>query len=671
MKPSRKPGRKTPRTLTGRERVVIEGITPLVDYGRYPIKRVAGEAVVVEADCFADGHDLLACVLQYRHEKDGDWSETPMRELGNDRWRAAFDVERLGAWHYGVMAWIDPLRSWRHEFARRVETDDLLLAAQGGAALIVAAAARVPDDESRSRLEAWARALREAPGDKIKEIALDDELLTLAAAYAERTGAVRTSLDLRVIVERERARFSAWYEMFPRSAADEPDAHGTFDDVIKRLPYVAEMGFDILYLAPIHPIGRERRKGKNNAVTAADTEVGSPWAIGAAEGGHMAVHPALGTLRDFHRLLETARAHGLEIALDIAFQCAPDHPYVSKHPKWFRRRADGTVQYAENPPKKYQDIYPLNFESEDWSALWDELRRIFRFWIDQGVRVFRVDNPHTKPFRFWEWVIAEIKRDYPEVIFLSEAFTRPKIMQRLAKLGFTQSYTYFTWRNTKQELVEYFTELTHSPSREYFRPNCWPNTPDILPESLRNRGAPAFTLRLTLAATLAANYGIYGPAFELMENTPRDSVSEEYFNSEKYEIGHWDVARADSLAPFIARINRIRHANPALQSDSSLRFHAVDNDMLICYSKAAGNNVILVVANLDLQYAQSGWIELDLAVLGIAPDPQFEMRDLLSDDRYQWHGRRNFVRLDPAVAPAHIFQLRRPAPAAGASATHG
>jgi len=462
-----------------------------------------------------------------------------------------------------------------------------------------------------------------------------------------------------VTVDRERARFSTWYELFPRSAAQTPGAHGTFDDVRRRLPYIAGMGFDVLYLPPIHPIGRERRKGVNNAVAAAPGDVGSPWAIGAAEGGHKAVHPQLGTHADFRRLLADARTCGIEIALDIAFQCAPDHPYVTDHPQWFRWRPDGTVQYAENPPKKYQDIYPFNFESADWQALWRELREVIAFWIDQGVLLFRVDNPHTKPFRFWERVIAEIRREHPDVLFLAEAFTRPRIMHRLAKVGFSQSYTYFTWRNTKAELTEYFTELAQGPGREYFRPNCWPNTPDILHEYLQRGGAPAFRARLVLAATLAANYGIYGPAFELMEHTPREPGSEEYLNSEKYQVRHWDLERPDSLAPLIGKINRIRQANPALQSDWSLRFHPVDNDALICYSKtaAAQGNAIVVVVNLDPESAQSGWVALDLAVLGLAADLSFEVHDLLSGARYTWHGSRNYVRLDPSRSPAHIFEL--------------
>ncbi|GIX28172.1 MAG: hypothetical protein KatS3mg123_2053 [Burkholderiales bacterium] len=402
-----------------------------------------------------------------------------------------------------------------------------------------------------------------------------------------------------------------------------------------------------------------RRKGKNNVVKAGPDDVGSPWAIGAAEGGHKAVHPQLGTLADFRRLVEKAREHGLEIALDIAFQCAPDHPYVKEHPEWFRWRPDGTVQYAENPPKKYQDIYPFHFEGEAWASLWAELKSVFEFWIEQGVKIFRVDNPHTKPFPFWEWVIGELKKAHPELIFLSEAFTRPKVMHRLAKLGFTQSYTYFAWRNTKQELTDYFTELTQGEGREYFRPNVWPNTPDILTEFLQFGGRPAFTCRLLLAATLAASYGIYGPAFELQEHEPREPGSEEYKDSEKYQLRHWDLDRPDSLRDLIARVNAIRRENPALQSDWSLTFLPVDNDQLIAYMKSTedGSNLMIMVVNLDPYHAQAGWVELDLEALGLDPRSPYQMHELLSGARYLWNGARNFVQLAPGMG--HVFRLRR------------
>jgi starch synthase (maltosyl-transferring) len=464
-----------------------------------------------------------------------------------------------------------------------------------------------------------------------------------------------------LVVERERARFSAWYELFPRSAAAEPGRHGTFKDVEKRLPYIAELGFDVLYLPPIHPVGRERRKGKNNAIAAAPEDVGSPWAIGAKEGGHKAIHPQLGTHEDFRHLLKAAAKHGLEIALDIAYQCAPDHPYVKAHPEWFRKRPDGSIQYAENPPKKYEDIYPFDFECEDWKALWQELKSVLDFWIAEGVKILRVDNPHTKAFPFWEWAIAEVRREHPDVIFLAEAFTRPKVMHRLAKLGYTQSYTYFAWRNTRHELTEYFTELARGPGKDYFRPNVWPNTPDILTEALQVGGRAAFMQRFALAATLAASYGIYGPAFELMAHRPREPGSEEYLDSEKYQLRHWDLERADSLRAYIAAFNRIRRENPALQADGSLRFFATDNEQLIAYAKQTPDraNQIVCVVNLSPHHTHGGWVELDLAMLGIEPGRPYQMHDLLSGARYLWTGPRNFVQLDPQRSPAHVFRVRR------------
>jgi len=421
------------------------------------------------------------------------------------------------------------------------------------------------------------------------------------------------------------------------------------------------MGFDVLYLPPIHPIGRNFRKGKNNALTTTPEDPGSPWAIGAAEGGHKAIHPQLGTLEDFRRFVTKAQEYGIELALDLAYQCTPDHPYVQAHPQWFRHRPDGSIQYAENPPKKYQDIYPIDFETEDWQALWEELKSIVQFWIDQGVRIFRVDNPHTKSFYFWEWMISDIRKSHPDVLFLSEAFTRPKVRYRLAKLGFSQSYTYFAWRNTKQELTQYLTELTQTEVREYFRPNFWPNTPDILTEYLQFGGRPAFVARLVLAATLGSNYGIYGPAFELCENRPREAGSEEYLDSEKYEIRHWDLDHPESLKEIIGRVNRIRRENPALQSNERLLFHEIDNDQLICYSKHSedGANVMVVVVNLDPHHTHAGWMELDLGKLGLPADHPYQVHDLLSEARYLWHGSRNYIQLNPQSMPAHIFRIRR------------
>ena len=665
MSGSGKPSRSKAAAGVPAVRAVIEAVAPAVDGGRFPIKRVLGEEVVVEADCFADGHDELACLVLYRYEGDTVWRSVTMVALGNDRWRAAFTVDRIGAYRYTVTAWVDAFLSWRHDFARRVDAEDLLVAAQVGAALIDDAASRSRAAAKR-RLAAWAKRLRgEQDPAALTALALDDDLALLAREYPDRAFAATHPVELVVHVDRDRARYSTWYELFPRSTGPKRDVHGTFKDCDAILPYVAAMGFDVLYFPPIHPVGRERRKGPNNSLVQSSSDVGSPWAIGAVEGGHTAVHPALGTLADFRKLIASAAKHGLEVALDIAFQCAPDHPWVTEHPEWFRWRPDGTVQYAENPPKKYQDIYPFNFESEHWQDLWNALADVFSFWIGEGVRIFRVDNPHTKPFAFWEWLIARVRGDHPVVVFLSEAFTRPKIMHRLAKLGFTQSYTYFTWRNTKQELTEYFTELTKDPSREYFRPNCWPNTPDILNEYLQIGGRPAFMARVVLAATLSANYGIYGPAYELMEHTPREAGSEEYRDSEKYQLRHWDLSRADSLADFIGRINRARRDNMALQQDWSLRFFAVDNEQLICYAKTSADrdnivdNIVVVVVNLDPAHTQSGWVDIDLAALGMEDDSTYQMHDLLTDARYLWHGRRNFVQLDPSRVPAHVLRLRR------------
>ena len=635
---------------------VIEKVAPQVDGARFAVKRVVGEDIVVSADCFAHGHERVACVVRYRGPGDAKWTELEMQPLGNDRWQARFTVDRLGAWQYRVACWIDHLTSWRDGFLRRVDAEDLRIAAVAGAELVAASAANAGGAE-RERLEQWSQGLREQPQpERLRALATDEALLELARRHAPRSGATQT-VPFPAFVDRERARFSAWYECFPRSMAAQPGAHGTFADLEARLDDIRAAGFDVVYLPPIHPIGRTKRKGRNNVPVSQPGDVGSPWAIGAAEGGHTAIHPQLGTIEDFRRLVRAARSRGLEIALDVAFQVAPDHPWVAEHPLWFRRRPDGSVQFAENPPKKYEDIYPLDFDTRDWRALWRAMRDVFHFWLAHGVEIFRVDNPHTKPFPFWEWLIRDIRRDHPRAIFLAEAFTRPRVMHRLAKLGFSQSYTYFTWRVTKAELTEYFTELAQSPAREYFRPNCWPNTPDILPYHLQNAPLEAFRIRLLLAATLAASYGIYGPAFELGENRPRDADSEEYLDSEKYEIKRWEAQRSAGLAPLIARLNAIRRAHPALQSDWSLVFHPTDNDQLLCYSKRAGGDRILVAVNLDPRNVQNGWVEIDLAALDLPEDAPCSVHDLLGGETYQWRGRRNFLQLDPRAGPAHIFEV--------------
>ena len=649
----------------GRVRVVIESVTPSVDGGRFPAKRIVGDRVEVEADCFADGHDRIACRLLWRRAGAGEWQRTPMQPLVNDRWRGVFTVDAVGSWEYTVCAWVDPFLSWEHDFSRRIELDDLRIAAATGAELIGQAAQRAGSGSDGALLHAWARELAEAAAhaqeaEALRRIGADEARAAVCARYPDTSHALTCQQVFGLTVERERARFSAWYEFFPRSASADPDRHGSFADCEAWLPYVKRMGFDVIYFPPIHPIGRSRRKGPNNTLEARPGDVGSPWAIGAAEGGHDAILGELGTLDDFRRLVKAAGAMGIDIALDLAFQCAPDHPWVTEHPEWFRRRADGSIQYAENPPKKYQDIYPFDFETPQWRGLWLALAGVVEHWMAQGVRVFRVDNPHTKAFPFWEWMIARARALQPDVIFLSEAFTRPRVMHRLAKLGFSQSYTYYTWRNSKQELTAYFTELTRGAGPEYFRPNVWPNTPDILPAALQYGGRPVFMTRVALAATLAASYGIYGPAYELLEHQALRAGGEEYLDSEKFQRRVWDRAREDSLADFIGVLNRARRDNPALQHDAGLRFLDIDNDQLIAYAKTSpdGANTVVCVVNLDPHHTQSGWLTLDPGAFGMQPGQAYQLHDLISGAHFLWHGPRNYVSLDPRRAPAHVMQLR-------------
>jgi starch synthase (maltosyl-transferring) len=648
--------------LDGRRRVVIEGITPQVEAGRFPAKRTVGDQVRVEADIFTDGHDAVAASLRARREGSSEWTEIPMQPLVNDRWFATFRVGELGRYGFKVQGWVDHFETWRRDLLKRIAAEsDALVDYLIGAELVAAAAIRATgaDHEWLNERAAVLRAGKKPAALRIH--ATDPMLHELALRYPDKRFVTESDNELTIVVDPVRARFSSWYEFFPRSTAAQAGKHGTFADCEKRLSYAAEMGFNVIYLPPVHPIGRTFRKGRNNVPEAAPGDSGSPWAIGAAEGGHKSILGELGTLADFKRFVAKATKLNLSIALDIAFQVAPDHPYVREHEAWFRKRPDGTIQYAENPPKKYQDIYPFDFESEDWAAMWEELKSVFLYWIGQGVTIFRVDNPHTKAFPFWEWVIAEIKRDHPEVFFLAEAFTRPKIMYRLAKLGFGQSYTYFPWRNAKQEIATYLTELTQTPVREFFRPNQWPNTPDILTEFLQMGGRPAFVIRLLLAATLGANYGIYGPAFELLENRPVRHGSEEYLDSEKYEIRLWDLERPDSLRPLITRVNEIRNTNPALQNDWSLKFHFADNDQILCYSKESDDrtNLLLMVVNLDPHHTQSGFVTLPLDELEIPQDRAYEAEDLLSGERYLWHGLRNYVELNPSRVSGHILKIHR------------
>jgi starch synthase (maltosyl-transferring) len=652
----------------GRRRVVIERVSPEIEAGAFPAKRSLGERVTVEADVFADGHDALSCVLRWRHESSQLWNDVPMVPVVNDRWRGEFMVGELGRYFYTVQGWVDAFETWSRQFAKRVEAGQEITQELEVAARMIESAASRADGSDSNRLLAYAGAMRK--GRATASSALGGELAQLMDRYADKSLAVTYSRELAVTVDPERARFSAWYELFPRSAGD-PGAgraqgalspgHGNFAAVERRLPEIAEMGFDVLYLPPIHPIGHTNRKGANNATTAGPDEPGSPWAIGSEEGGHKSINPLLGTLEDFRHLIDAAREHGIEVALDIAFQCSPDHPYTREHPEWFKHRPDGTIQYAENPPKKYEDIFPFDFESESWRELWDELLSIVLYWVDQGVTILRIDNPHTKPFAFWEWLIAEVKRRHPDVILLSEAFTRPKVMFRLAKVGFTQSYTYFAWRNTPSELAQYFTELTQPPVSEFFRANLWPNTPDILTEYLQTGGRPAFAARFLLAATLGANYGIYGPAFELCEGRAREPGSEEYLDSEKYQIRTWDRNSPDSLRELITLVNRVRHENPALQSDRGLRFHPTENDHLIAYTKSTPDlaDVVLTVVNVDPHHTQAGMITLPIEELGIRRDRGYQAHELLSGARYLWNGPRNFVEINPHSIPAQIFRFRR------------
>jgi starch synthase (maltosyl-transferring) len=651
-------------TQDGRRRVVIEGVSPEIDAGRFPIKRTVGDEVKVTASVFADGHDVLAAILCSRHLDEPDWLEVRMEPLGNDRWRGTFPVERVGTYLYTLQAWVDHFGSWRRDLEKKFKAGlDVQSELQVGARLLKTALEQEKThdaDDLRKAAEALSSTANVPQSAKVA-IALSPRIADLMERCNEPQHVVRYGRELRVTVDLVQARFSAWFELFPRSASEEPGKHGTFQDCERWLPRIAEMGFDVLYLPPIHPIGLSFRKGRNNTLACSSEDPGSPWAIGSEEGGHKAVHPQLGTLDDFRRLVKQARELQIEVALDIAFQCSPDHPYVREHPEWFRKRPDGSIQYAENPPKKYQDIYPLDFECEEWKALWLELKSVFAFWADQGVRIFRVDNPHTKPFRFWEWCIRELKSDQPELVFLAEAFTRPKVMFYLAKLGFTQSYNYFPWRNTKYELVEYLTELTQGEVREFFQANLWPNTPDILTQHLQFGGRPAFMARLVLAATLGASYGIYGPAFLAAENQPREPGSEEYLNSEKYELRHWAYNPADSLVALATRLNRIRREHPALQRNDTLQFHPVDNDHLIAYTKSgqALDDIILVIVNLDPHHTQRGWVTLPLERWGLRAQTAYQFHDLLTDARFLWSGPTNYVELDPRFIPAHVLRLRR------------
>lgn len=641
--------------------VVIDNVQPLINCGRWPIKRVVGEDLTVEADIFKDGHDVVAAVLKWRVVGKRTWRETPMAFVDNDRWRGVCTLYDQAVHEYTVEAWTDKFRSWQQEFAKKFEggVADLSSEALEGAAIVKAAASRARNQADSMRLREFADQIATGANSQVFAITQSGELEVLMATYPDRADATQYEPLAQVVVDRPAAMFAAWYEFFPRSAEGRGDRGSTFRDCLPRVDDAKAMGFDVLYFPPIHPIGETNRKGRNNSVTSEPGDPGVPWAIGSQAGGHKAVEPSLGTLEDFDWLQKEVRKRGMEIALDFAINCSPDHPYVKEHPEWFYKRPDGTIKYAENPPKKYEDIYPINFRCENWRELWAEMKSIVLFWAERGVRIFRVDNPHTKPVAFWEYLIKGVREKYPDTIFLSEAFTRPKMMRALAKAGFTQSYTYFTWRNSKQELIEYFTELTQTKMSEYFRPNLWPNTPDILSPVLQEGGRPAFMIRVLLAATLSPLYGIYS-GYELCENQALPG-REEYLDSEKYQFKERDWNAPGNIKDWITRINRIRKQNRALQMYTNLRFYPADNDAILFYGKMtpARDNIILVVVNLDPFRKQTSFVDVPVEEFGHMATDEYQVHDLLNDARYTWRGRRNYIELEPEVQPAHVFLVHR------------
>lgn len=660
-------------------RAVVEPVRPVVDGGRFPAKAACGEPVTVTADVFTDGHDVVAAAVRWRHVEDprtasdspaaapGDdatrWQERAMEPVGNDRFTGSFTPMHLGRVEYEVVGWVDHAETWRRDTCKKIEAGvDVHVELAAGRALVSQMLSSLgADDDDQQRLRALEQQLR----DGVTSSLADPTWTGVFHRCAPRDPIARLERPLQIDVDPLHASFGAWYEFFPRSTvgADDPDEQrtGTLADALGRLDYVASMGFDVVYLPPVHPIGRTHRKGRNNATTAEPDDVGSPWAIGSDEGGHLSVAPGLGTVDDVVRLAQGCRERGMHLALDIAFQCSPDHPWVREHPEWFAKRADGTIQYAENPPKKYQDIYPLDFESDDWQALWEALADVFRFWIDKGVTVFRVDNPHTKALAFWEWALTTLRAEHPETVFLAEAFTRPRVMERLAKVGFNQSYTYFAWRQSSWELREYFEDLA-TRTVDYFRPNAWPNTPDILTEQLQSAGRPAFVSRAVLAATLSPSWGVYGPAFELIEHQAVRPGSEEYLDSEKYQVRHWNLDRDDSLAPLLARLNRIRHDFRAFRNLDTVHFHQSDHPGVLCYSKCdptGSSPPVLIVVNLDPYERHSGFVDVDLAALGLPYGAEYDVVDELGGVTYRWQGNANFVDLAPWAASAHVFSVHR------------
>ncbi len=659
---------RTALPFDGRRRVIIDRVSPEVDGGRFPAKCIEGDLVRVEADIFTDGADTVMAEVLYRRPGEVAWSSVPMTPLVNDLWTASFPVGAPGLCEYTVRAWVDHFQTWQKGLRKKLDAgQDVSLDLRIGATIVELGAARAKDQDAGT-LHHHVGLLSVGDAEAAIAAALGEELTAAMERSPDKSIASWYDKVLLMQIDQKRAGFSTWYEFFPRSWGGEPGTHGTFRDCIQALPRIAGMGFDVVYLPPVHPIGLTKRKGRNNSLNAGPDDPGSCWAIGSPEGGHTAIHPELGTLDDFDAFIAEADRHGISVALDIAFQCSPDHPWVQEHPQWFRWRPDGTVQFAENPPKRYEDILPLDFETKDWQNLWLGLRDVFLFWIERGVRIFRVDNPHTKAFGFWEWALASLRRQHPDTVFLAEAFTRPKLMARLAKAGFNQSYTYFTWRNTSHDLKEYLTELTRTELRDFMRPNFWPNTPDILHEELQEGGRSRFVIRLVLAATLSSNYGMYGPAYELCERIPVARGKEEYLDSEKYEIRRWDLDRPGNIRSEITRVNRARKENPALQQTADIEFVRIDgsegreHDQLLGYVKRSpdGGNIILTVVNLDHRNSHGGWLRFPLELFGLPHTARFTVEDLLSGGTYTWNGEWNFVELNPAVSPAHIFNVILP-----------
>lgn len=636
-------------------RVIIEGVDPIIDGGKYFAKRTVGSVFRVEADLVSDGHDKLAGCLKLKHEKAKTWQKIPLTFIMNDHWYAEATVEKQGFYSYTLEAWIDHAQTWQYGLRKKFDAgQNLQVELHDGLPLLEGIAKKAKGKDKKFVTDLIKLIHTDAAYNEAVELCCSEALEAIIADHPLKDFATTYDQELSLWVDRQRAGFSSWYELFPRSTSPDPERRGTLTDVIDQLPRISKMGFDVLYLPPIHPIGELNRKGKNNSVTAEKGEPGSPWAIGSKHGGHKDISPELGTLKDFDKLVAACKKAGVELAMDFALQCAPDHPYVKQHPQWFKWKSDGTVQYAENPPKKYQDILPINFESEDWKNLWDELLSIVFFWAERGIRIFRVDNPHTKPFSFWQWLIAETQKKYPDFLFLSEAFTRPKIMHLLAKVGFSQSYTYYTWRNTKAELIEYMTELSQGTGRHYFRPNFWPNTPDINPYLLQGGNESLFLSRYFMAATLSSNYGMYGPVFEFMEHEAMPG-KEEYLNSEKYEARHWDWNKTNKLTELIRGVNEIRKSNTALQHTGNIHICQVENEQIFAYFKhdAANNNYLLCVVNLDAYNSQSGWVQLPLDLLPEGTN-KLVVEDLITGNSYNWDQEWNYVDLHPNL-PFHLF----------------